>query len=338
MARNFWDDMPFLIQRDNVVRYDGGTVYILDRRIYPFEVKYVECRTFEDTAKAIEDMVTQSGGPGFAAGYGMVQAARQGDLNTLALAKERLLHTRPTNNHIRLVIHHMFKEGTIALEKGMDLEDTLLIAMEGLWQERHERGLAIGRAAAGCIRDGEAILNHCWAETGIIYSLKAALEEGKQVKAYCCETRPYLQGARLTADAIADLGISTTIITDAMPAHLMARGRISLFLTGADRVTMDGHVINKVGTLAIALSAHHFAIPYFPFVGSPDPQAPSPDAVTIEERDSEEVLHCLGQRTATHKGKGYYPAFDVTPPHLVSGIITPKGIYSPHALQEYFKV
>src|SRR5690606_7392020 len=117
-----------------------------------------------------------------------------------------------------------------------------------------------------------------------------------------------LQGARLTAHSAAEMGIDTTVIADGMVAHAMASGRVSMLMTAADRVTMSSHVINKVGTLNAAIAARHFKVPYFATVLRPDPKAPTPADVPIEERDGDETLHCLGIRTASPLAKGWYPA------------------------------
>jgi methylthioribose-1-phosphate isomerase len=336
-------NLPFIFQRENVVRYEDGVVWILDRRVYPFETRFERCATYEDVARAIEQMVTQSGGPGLAAGYGMAQSARQSaDLSAQGIAAEletaaqRLINTRPTNNHIRVMVNRMRDAGQAALAKGESAEHKILALMEEAFAERHRRGMALGAAGASLIADGDAILNHCWAESGIVYTLYVALQQGKRLTAYCSETRPYLQGARLTADAIADMGIPTTVITDNMPAHLMSKGMLSTFFAGADRVTMDGHVVNKIGTLQLAICTHHYGIPFYAFCFGPDRQAPTPASVIIEERDPEDVLHCLGRRTATLKARGYYPAFDVTPPDLVTGLVTDRGVFAPGALADYF--
>jgi len=344
MTNNNDPQLPFILRRENIVRYKDGELAILDRRIYPFEINFVHCKTYEDTAKAIEDMVTQSGGPAIAAGYGMVQAVHQASnlsgikiKDTLEVAAKRLIITRPTNNNTKLVVSRMLQLAIDTLSNGEAIEPVLIKEIDNMFEERHKFGMALGEAAATVIMDGDTILNHCWAESGIVYALYVALKQGKKIKAYCSETRPYLQGARLTADAIADMGISTTVITDGMSAHLMSRGMINSFFAGADRVTMDGHVINKIGTLTHAICAHNFDIPFYAFCFGPDKDAPTPGNVVIEERDPEEVLHCLGYRTATLKAKGYYPTFDITPPKFVSGIVTDKGIYSPYTLANYYK-
>jgi len=339
------EDLPFLIRPENTARYEDGEVLILDRRVYPFDVKFVRCKTYRDVAQAIKDMVTQSGGPPFCAGYGMAQAAREavsrsheGILEELERAAGYLINTRPTNNSIVLMTEKMLEVGRKALWEGQDVEDALVKAVDAEFEARHKRGLAIGENGASLLIDGDSILNHCWAESGIVYTAYVARQQGMRLKAYCSETRPYLQGARLTADALCDMGIETTVITDNMPAYLMSKGMISKFFTGADRVTMDGSVINKIGTLQIAICAHHFGIPFFAFCDGPDPKAPTAADVIIEERDPSEVLKCLGQRTATPKAKGYYPAFDVTPPEFVSAIVTDRGVFTPYSMADYRQV
>lgn len=126
------------------------------------------------------------------------------------------------------------------------------------------------------------------------------------------------------------------MITDGMPATLMAQGRIRSFIAGADRITMDGHWINKVGTLAIAIAAQRYGVPAYGVTYAPDPDAADPSAVVIEERDPDEVLHSRGIRTAAERATGYYPAFDITPPDLVSGFILDRGVFAPDALAGYF--
>lgn len=122
-----------------------------------------------------------------------------------------------------------------------------------------------------------------------------------------------------------------------MAAHLMSRGEITVFLTGADRVCMDGSVVNKVGTLQIAVAAHAFGVPYLALVEAPDRQAPGPDAVELEDRDGREVLSCLGRRTASERVTGCYPAFDVTPPRFVTAVVTDRGRFAPVDLASYYR-
>jgi len=171
--------------------------------------------------------------------------------------------------------------------------------------------------------------------------LWTAKNDGKTVYLIGCETRPYFQGARLTAQSAKELGIDFTLITDGMSAHLMSIGRIDKFVCAADRITLDGHITNKVGTLTHSIAAHHFGKPFYVLgYDGPDPNTETGADIPIEERNSDEVFYARGEtgtvRTAVHDIKGYYPAFDVTPPHLVSAICTDRGVFAPHAIRDYF--
>lgn len=317
------------------VLLDGDGVRILDRRIFPFEITFVHCGTVEEVAVAIEEMVTQSNGPFFAAGAAMVLAAREAERSGVAdktaflsAAAERLRRTRPTNNNIRTIVDSVVAriQGTTFTADGIET------FVRERWQERRDLIRSVGVHAAGLVPEGGRILTHCWSEGALIETLRELKRTGRHVELWCTETRPYLQGARLTSHSAAELGIPATVITDGMVAHAMQHKDISLLMTAADRVTLSGHVFNKVGTLTAAIAARHFAIPYVATVARPDAAAPGPDDVHIEERDGEEVLHCMGMRTASPLVQGWYPAFDATPPHLVSAIVTTDGVFAPLAL------
>ncbi len=328
-------DYPTIIAQSVLLDCDG--VRILDRRVFPFETAFVRCSTVEDVAVAIEEMVTQSNGPFFAAGAAMVLAAREADREGIAdksgfmaAAAERLRRTRPTNNNIRTivdsVIDHIGETGTGRIAEAIEA------FVRERWQERRELIRRVGVHAAGLVPEGGRILTHCWSEGALIETLRELKRTGRDVELWCTETRPYLQGARLTSHSAAEMGIKATVITDGMVAHAMQHRGISLLMTAADRVTLSGHVFNKVGTLTAAIAARHFAIPYVATVAQPDPTAPGPGDVHIEERDGEEVLHCMGARTASPLVQGWYPAFDATPPELVSAVVTRDGVFSPLAL------
>lgn len=155
------------------------------------------------------------------------------------------------------------------------------------------------------------------------------------VSLICPETRPYLQSARLTASVAHDMGVPVTVVTDNMPGYLLSHGIPEVFICAADVVTLDGHVVNKIGTYQIALAAHENNIPFY-VTSTPSADNPTVDTITIEERDPEEVLHTMGVRTAMEGVKGYYPAFDITPPKLVSAVVTEKGVFSPYDLMKYW--
>jgi methylthioribose-1-phosphate isomerase len=289
-------------------------------------------------------MVTQSSGPLFAAAGGMTLAARAADRlataeqrrESMTAAGRRLVDTRKTNNQIRDVVAELLDVANTALDAGEPLAETVERAALAAGNRYLDRSRRLGENAAVLIPDGATVLTHCWAESYITETMAAVLRSGKRVEAICTETRPYLQGARLTAESLAEMGVTTRLITDGMAAHLMSRGDVTRFVTAADRVTMDGHVVNKIGTLQIAISAHAFDVPYVALVQAPDPQAPSADAVEMEDRDGDEVLHCLGRRTASHRVTGIYPAFDVTPPRYVRTVVTDRGRFSPQDLHSYY--
>lgn len=334
-------DLPTLL-RDSVL-LEPDRVRILDRRVFPFRKQWVDCFTYEDVAVAIEGMITQSGGPFFAAGAALVLAARAAEAERdpslrraqMDKAAKRMISTRPTNNNIRDVATRIMDVIDADLTVN-DFAAKVEHAVAEAWDTRRARIRKIGEYAASLIEDGESILTHCWPESGLVEMISAVIRAGKRITAYCTETRPYLQGARLTAHSIAEMGIDVTVMTDGMAAHAMSKGMISRLVTSADRVTLSGHIINKVGTLQLAIAAHRFALPYVAMVHRPDRQALTPEAVEMEERDGNEVLECLGTRTASPLVKGWYPAFDVTPPELVSAIATSEGIFSAWALRPYF--
>lgn len=314
-------------------------VRILDRRVFPFEKRFVDCRTHEEVALAIEQMVTQSNGPFFASSAGMVLAARslvdarpEERQARLAAAGARLIATRHTNNNIATAVGRVLDEA-----RSLDLDGAAFAAelekrVRAIWEERRALSRTIGGHAAKLLRDGQRVLTHCWADAAFIEALAAATAAGKRLEVTCTETRPYLQGARLTAHSVAEMGLPVTVITDNMAAWAMDRGRVDLLLTAADRVTLSGHVVNKIGTLQLAIAARAYRLPYYVTVVRPDPKAPTPAEVPIEERDPEESLHCLGQRTASPLARGWYPSFDVTPPEWVSAVITRYGIHPAAAL------
>lgn len=334
--------VPTIISQNVLIQDDA--VRILDRRIFPFEKTWVTCRNYEEVAKAIEDMVTQSGGPLFAAGAGMTLAARDADrLPSVAERREfmtaagrRLVATRRTNNQIRDVVAELLEVTEATLAAGGSLAETVEPAAVDAGNRYLSRSRELGENAAVLIPDGATVLTHCWAESYLTETIAAVLRSGKRVDVICTETRPYLQGARLTAESLAEMGVTTRLITDGMAAHLMSRGQITRFVTAADRVTMDGHVVNKIGTLQIAISAHAFDVPYIALVQAPDDQAASADAVELENRDGDEVLYCLGRRTASDLVTGIYPAFDITPPRYVRTVVTDRGRFSPQDLASYY--
>jgi methylthioribose-1-phosphate isomerase len=289
-------------------------------------------------------MVTQSSGPLFAAAGGMTLAARDAErLSTaderrefMRAAGRRLVETRKTNNQIRDVVAEQLEVTEATLAAGDPLAETIETAAVAAGDRYLARSRALGEHASALIPDGATVLTHCWAESYITETIAAVLRSGKTVDAICTETRPYLQGARLTAESLAEMGVPTRLITDGMAAHLMSRGEVTVFVTGADRVCLDGSVVNKIGTLQIALAAHTFGVPFVALVQAPDRQAATAADVELEDRDGREVLHTLGRRTASARVTGVYPAFDVTPPRFVSAVVTDRGRFAPADVASYY--
>ncbi len=321
------------------VRLTGDGVLILDRRQFPFERNWVLCRTAEDVARAIEDMVTQSSGPYFAVLYGMVLKARtlehlpyERARAELAETAHLLENTRRTNNALRkatkIVLDHV--------DATQDITQALNGALEGdaLYRAKSQ---ALGEHTAKLLPAQATVLTHCWADLYLTETVRAAQKQGKQLRFFCTETRPYLQGARLTAETLIEMGIDTTLITDGMGAAVLQSGEIDALVTAADRVTMDGHVVNKVGTLGLAVAAHAFGVPFHALVQAPDRLAPTKHEVPIEHRDGAEVLQVLGRPSATPRVKGLYPAFDVTPPEFVTNVVTDRGVFGAGELDEYYE-
>ncbi len=338
-------NLGFILRYENVAWFDeeDGTVRILDRRVYPAKKEFVLCKTYRDTAQAIKDMVTQSGGPFAAAAMGMAQAAyefknRPADVYVQAMeqAAYELSHARPTTG----AEMERCTERALSVFKGLiagGADSAALI--RGLKNEaieqnnrRYKKNTQAGALFAALVPSGAAVLTQCFGETTVGGFLRAFNEAGKKVKVYCAETRPYFQGARLTASLASDMGFDTTVITDNMPACLMAEKKIDYAVSASDVITMDGFVVNKIGTLQIAVCAKYFGVPYYA-IGFPDKKYTSVRDVKIEYRAAEEALQSMGVRTVQEGVKGIYPAFDITPPELCAGIITDTAVLNPSNLK-----
>ena len=339
--------LAFLQRYENVAWYESGAVRLLDRRVYPMKTEHVVCRTVEDVARAIRDMVTQSEGPYAAAAMGMALAAyhleRETDGETLKAALRdaayTLSHARPTTSAQMEgivsrscgVLFDLIDRG----ERGEALTEAAFRSAVDYLNGNYARYAEIGRLLAEQIPDGGTILTQCFGGTVVGMILRACRAQNKTIRVLCSETRPYCQGARLTASVVRDMGFDVTVITDNMPAWAMAQLGVDLFTSASDVITLDGHVVNKVGTLQIALAAQHFGVPYY-VTGTPDPKHADMSTVTIEQRDPNQVCELLGTRITLEGVQGWYPAFDVTPPELVTGVVTEKGIYRPTELGKYF--
>jgi len=344
MPYDYADGLGFLIHPKNVARYEDGKVFILDRRIYPMKVEFTICTDYREVVQAIRDMVTQSMGPWLASACGMVLAAHQVK-NLKALEAEAFMkkaaddlgHARPTTSafqvrHMQRILNVSLK----ALTDGNDIEKVTYDFVQKILEERYLEDRKIGSLTASLLPQNVRLLTQCFAETYIGYTLLEAKNAGKNISLICPETRPFLQGARLTASMAQEMGIPVTVVTDNMPAFMMYQGLIDVFACAADVVTLDGYAVNKVGTFQIAIAAHYHKIPCY-ILRNPSLSEPNINGVEIELRDPEESLKALGTKTVKEGVKGYYPAFDITPPTLISGIVTSLGVFSPFDLKNHFR-
>jgi len=337
------DGLAFMLKYENVAWYKDSLVHILDRRVYPRKVEFVTCKDYNEVAQAIADMVTQSGGPWLAAQQALVMTAYQVQDQSVEQAKAILrkaaytvTHARPTTSERMVaVIEKVIDNAEAALNRGVAVgPSTEEFVLERIG-ETYQRARVIAQNVVDLLPEKVTILTQCFAEWLIGFTLLVCQERGKDVSLICPETRPYLQGARLTASVAHDMGVPVTVVTDNMPGYLLSQRIPDAFICAADVVTLDGHVVNKIGTYQIALAAHANRVPFY-VTSTPSPNNPNIETVTIEERNPDEVLQAMGVRTAMHGVRGYYPAFDITPPELVSAVATEKGVFSPYDLAKHF--
>lgn len=336
-------NLAFMLQYENIAWLEDGEVRILDRRIYPAKVEFVRCKRHEEVAKAITDMVTQSAGPYTAAPMGMALAAHEcrnkpfsEQMEYLRHAAETIANARPTTaKRMGTLCRNCLQVAEKALLEGADAVQAIVDATVLANNERYWKIERIAAHLTEKFPHNGTVMTHCFAETIVGMMLKKCREQGKNIRVFCPETRPYFQGARLTATVCRDMGFDVTVITDNMAAFVMKNEKVDVFTTAADAICCDGHVVNKVGTFQNAISAKYLGVPYY-VTGAPDGAHPTVDTIHLEFRDADFTLQAMGVRTAADGVKGYYPAFDITPPELVTGVVTDLGIYSPYELQDYF--
>ena len=337
-------DLAFMLQYENIAWYENGEVRILDRRCYPRTVAFVTCKSHREVAQAVTDMVTQSAGPYTAAAMGMALAAYECRDRTeaeqrafLKDAAQCLSNARPTTaKRMAHITDLMQKAAETAWAGGQDVAEAIKTCAIETNNRRYQKIAKIATHLVRRFPDNGTILTQCFAETIVGMMLREAREKGKRLRIFCPETRPYFQGARLTATVCYEMGFDVTVITDNMPAFVMQNEHVDVFTSAADAITMDGYVINKVGTLQIAIAAKHFGIPYY-VTGAPDQVHQSVKDVQIEMRDPRFTLEAMGVKTARDGVKGYYPAFDCTPPELIAGVVTDRGVYDAHHLSDYVR-
>jgi methylthioribose-1-phosphate isomerase len=326
------------------VRWRNNGLEVVDQTLLPAKLAYVRLVSVEQVCAAIKTMKVR-GAPliGVVGAYGLVLSLKKIRTHDLAEARTQLrkwadllIQTRPTGVNLRWAVERVFNASTKAADV-LSLKETLSNEADTIFNAELEAARNIGRYGSPLLEDGDTILTHCnagaLATVGYGTSLavvRAAVEQGKRISVIATETRPLLQGSRLTAFELAHDRIPVKIIVDSAAAQIMSRGVVDKILVGADRILKTGHVTNKIGTLPIALSAKFYGVPFYvaaPF--STVDMATDPSMVVIEERNPREVLYIAGRRVAPRNVEALNPAFDVTPPELVSGILTDRGVAGP---------
>jgi methylthioribose-1-phosphate isomerase len=329
------------------IEWKDSVFYVLNQIKLPAVTEYNPKKTVEDVFHAIKDMELR-GAPliGIAAGYGMYLGVKNLDEMSheefMAIVKkngEFLAKSRPTAVNLFWAIDRMIAKANSLQDKSV-AEKKEILEEEALkiHQEDEEINRAIGENALTLLKDGMTVLTHC--NAGILATgyygtatspIYLAKERGWNIKVYADETRPYLQGARLTSYELHESGIDVTLICDNMAGVVMSQGKIDAVITGTDRVAANGDVANKIGTMSVAILAKHFGIPMYIAAPSPtiDMNAPTRKDIPIEERDPREITHWYGKQIAPESVKVYNPAFDVTPHELITAIVTDKGVVKP---------
>lgn len=308
------------------IRFTGEALELLDQRLLPADEVWVRCTNAAEAATAIRDMVVR-GAPaiGVTAAYGMALAARRGE--DLDAARAVLMDSRPTAVNLRWALERLAplsRQDIEAEAREIHREDIVL-------------NQALGDHGAALLPEGARVYHHC--NTGTLATggwgtalgvIRSAWRDGRLAHVWVGETRPYLQGARLTAYELDVEQIPCTLITDSTAAWLMASGRVDAVVVGCDRVAANGDTANKIGTLGLAVLAKHYGVPMY--IAMPtstlDRRCPNGSAIPIEERDASEVLGHRSLKWAADVPV-YNPAFDVTPAELITAWITEKGIWRP---------
>lgn len=333
------------------VEWHSGKVRMIDQQLLPTEFRLVEYENHREVAQAIQTMVIR-GAPaiGAAAAFGLALAARESQaedqdelLRDLQGAAETLRSARPTAVNLSWAVARLLQRAESETDPAA-IRDVLLQEAQALADEDVEVNKQLGRHGAELVRDGDTILHHC--NTGALATVdygtalgvvRTAHEQGKGIHVLVDETRPRLQGARLTTWELQQLEIPFTLIADNAAGHFMRSGQVNLVLVGADRVAANGDVANKIGTYKLAVAAQANGIPFYPCVPTStiDLSLSGGDEIPIEERPADEIteLTYRGQPIAPEGVKVANPAFDVTPHALVTGIVTENGIaYPPFTL------
>jgi methylthioribose-1-phosphate isomerase len=326
------------------IQWKNDRVVMLDQRLLPHKEVYRVCRDYQEVAQAIREMVIR-GAPaiGVAAAMGVALGAAKAQVKTFDRDFERIFlnlsKTRPTAVNLFWALERMRKIYTVNRSRGVDVVKRLLKdEAQAIYKEDIAANKQLGKFGAQMLRNARHLMTHCNAGAlatagygtalGVIRALK---EAGRDFDVFVNETRPFLQGARLTAWELKKEKIPVTLITDSMAGYLMQMGKVDAVVVGCDRVAANGDVANKIGTYTIAVLAKRHGIPFY--VAGPtssiDLNCPSGKEIPIEQRDAKEVSHIFGKALAPKGIKVFNPAFDVTSQDLISAIITEKGVIQP---------
>jgi len=288
------------------IKLEKGIIYILDETLLPKQVKYIKARNYLQAVKAIKEMKTRAVGQVLLVMYTfLLSIEKKEDLAKVALA---LNSARPT------LSFKMLTDMVLGWQKqGAPLEKCILGFLEALKNSRIKQA----KDAAKLLADGDVILTHCNVSGLLPLIAGFAKQDNKRVAFFATETRPYLQGSRLTAWELQKCGFDVTVITDNMAAAVMSLGKVNKVLVGADNLALNGDIANKIGTYQLALLAKYFKIPFYVLCPPPS-QAKTGDDIKIEIRPDNELLEFQGVRLAPKGVKGFYPAFDITPDQLIT--------------------
>ena len=311
------------------ILWAGDHLRLLDQRVLPHEERYLDCRTPAEVATAIHDMVVR-GAPaiGIAAAYGLVLAG--GGAKAYDAAEAVLAASRPTAINLHWALAQMRGVQRTGADRARLLQEAQRIHQEDLAQNRR-----MAELGAALLPRGARVLTHC--NTGALATgghgtalgvIRTANEQGKLAQVYASETRPWLQGARLTVWELREDGIPATLIADAAGAHLMKTGAVDWLVVGADRICANGDVANKIGTYQHAIAAKHHGVKVMVVApaSTVDMATPDGDAIHIEERSGDELLAMSGVRTVAEGVQAFNPVFDVTPAALIDALVTERGV------------
>jgi len=284
------------------------TIYILDETLLPHKVKYIKAKDYKQAVRAIKEMKTRAVGQVLLVMYTFLLEIQKNKAKDLTPIVEAINAARPT------LPFKVLTDMVLGWAKqGAPLEKSILGFLEFLKNKRIQQA----KEMAEVIKDGDCILTHCNISGQMPLIAQICKEQNKKISFFVTETRPYLQGMRLTAWELQEQGFAVTIITDNMAAHVMAEGKINKVIVGADHLAKNGDIANKIGTYQIAVLAKHFNIPFYVLCPPPS-HVETGKEIKIEIRPDKEMLEYCGVRFAPKGAKGYYPAFDVTPNELIT--------------------